>query len=179
MPIKYAEITIIRNLKEETIINYFNRLLGNENITNNNDTIIILFDDSTISDVKKEYIDKKFKIGPIGYLSSYPIYFEIENIGKIFFKLPTEVNGIKKLDFNPIFINNQKYSTIKKETSGFNIIYYKMIGNDVFAIVRIKSNEEKPRFLLAFDDGYFKKDDIIYLVNYIFSQSNGNDLYNK
>ena len=41
MPIKYAEITIIINTEEETILNYFNRLIGNENKTNDNDTIII------------------------------------------------------------------------------------------------------------------------------------------
>ena len=53
----------------------------------------------------------------------------------------------------------------------YNMIYYNLINNnDVFAIVKIKSNEEKPRFLLEYDEECFEKDDIIYLVNYIFSQ---------
>jgi hypothetical protein len=55
-----------------------------------------------------------------------------------------------------------------KIPSVYNCIYYKN-NNDVFAIIKIKSNEDKPRFLLAYDDEYFEKDDIIYLVNYIFS----------
>ena len=55
MPIQYSEITIIINLEKEPIMNYFNRLLlGNENETNDNDTIIILFEDSIIHEVKKE-----------------------------------------------------------------------------------------------------------------------------
>ena len=41
--------------------------------------------------------------------------------------------------------------------------------NDVLAIVRIKSSEENPRFLLVYDDDYFEKNDIIYFINYIFS----------
>jgi hypothetical protein len=40
---------------------------------------------------------------------------------------------------------------------------------DVLSIVKLKSNEEKPRFLLAYDDEYFEKDNIIYFVNSIFS----------
>ena len=40
MPIKYAEITIVRNLEEENWFNYFKRMAGNENIVNDNDTII-------------------------------------------------------------------------------------------------------------------------------------------
>ena len=170
MPINYAEITIIRNLKEETIFNYFNRLLlGNENKTNDNDTIIILFDDGTVSDVKNENIDKKFIRGPNIVHSSLPLYFKIKNNERIFYKPPFKYNGMQRLNFNKIFANNKKYSTSIRDTSVYNSIYYKLINNDVLAIVRIKSNEEKPRFLLAYDDETFSKDDIIYLVNSIFS----------
>ena len=53
MPIKYAEITIIINEEKETMKNYFNRILfGNENKINDNDNIIILFDDESIYDIK-------------------------------------------------------------------------------------------------------------------------------
>ena len=170
--IKYAEITIIRNLQEESILNYFNRLLGNENNTNENDTIIILFDDETISDVKIEY-NNKLKLGPTDFRTYFPSYIIIKDKPIFYYKSPNEVNGIKKLNFRSIFANNKKHLTTKKETSIYNIIYYNLINNnEVFAIIKIKSNEEKPRYLLAYDDKYFEKDDIIYLVNYIFSLNN-------
>ena len=79
---------------------------------------------------------------------------------------------MKKLNFKNIFNNNNnKFLTL--QSSIYNSIYYSLVyNNDVFAIVRIKSSEEKPRFLLAYDNKYFEKNDVIYLVNYIFSQSN-------
>ena len=176
MPIKYAEITIIINTEKESMINYFKKLLlDNENQTNDNDTIIILFDDGIICDVKKEYNTKlhnPIKMGPSS-LSRYfplPIYFEIEDTNETFFsKTPTvDCNGELRLNSKPIFANNKKHTTTKKEPSSYNSIF-KRSNNEVLAIVKIKSSEEKPRFLLAYDDEYFKKEHIIYFVNYIFS----------
>ena len=59
-----------------------------------------------------------------------------------------------------------------KEASIYNIIYSNLGEDDVLAIVKIKSSENNQRFLLAYDDEYFKKKDIIYLINYIFSKNN-------
>jgi hypothetical protein len=171
MPIKYAEITIIINTEKESILNYFNRLLGNENQTNDNDTIIILFDDEIICDVKKECKNintKLLKMGPTNYKTDIPIYFEIKDTNETYFsKSPREDNGNLKLNFNPIFANNKKHITTTKESSVYNSIFER--GNSqVLAIVKIKSNELKPRYLLAYDEEYFKKEHIIYFVNYIF-----------
>ena len=173
MPMKYAEITIIINTEKETMSNYFNRLfLGNENKTTDNDTIIILFDDGIICDVKKEYKNtntKLMEIGPRSFKTNSPIYFEITDKNETFFsKTPREDNGELKLDCKPIFANNKKHITTKKEPSVYNSIYERG-NNEVLSIVKIKSSEEKPRFLLAYDDIYFKKEHIIYFVNYIFS----------
>jgi hypothetical protein len=88
-----------------------------------------------------------------------------------FSKTPYYKNGEKHLNFKPIFANNKKHITTKKESSVYNSIFEKC-NTEVLAIVRIKSNEEKPRFLLAYDDEYFEKDIIIYFVNYIFSKNN-------
>ena len=83
MPIKYAEITIIRNLEEEGIFDYLNRLLlGNENLVNDNDSIIILFDDETIYDIKNDNNDKndKFKMGPIKFNTHLPRKYHTKNM---------------------------------------------------------------------------------------------------
>ena len=193
MPIKHAEITISRNLEKETWICYYKRLLGEENIVNDNDTLIILFDDGTICDVKSENKKSenkksenkksennknKFTMGPRSFDSHLPLYFEIKDKNTFFSKEPSQLNGIMTLSYNTIFANNNKYLTSKKEPSVYNSIYYmnfydKKIQdinkNDVLAIVRIKSSEENPRFLLVYDDDYFEKNDIIYFINYIFS----------
>ena len=173
MPIKYAEITIIINLKKESIINYFNRIvLNDENETTDNDTIIILFDDGTISDVKKECKNTNTNIimGPRSFKTNLPLYFEIEDTNETFFsKIPTvDCDGNLRLDSKPIFVNNKKHITTKKESSAYNCIF-KRGNSEVLSIVKIKSSEGKPRFLLAYDDEYFKKEDIIYFVNCIFS----------
>jgi hypothetical protein len=39
---------------------------------------------------------------------------------------------------------------------------------DSFGIARIRSSNLSPRFALAYKDNYFKKQDIIYLVDRIF-----------
>ena len=171
MPIKYAEITIITNTEKETISNYFNRLLGNQNKTSDNDNIIILFDDGIICDVKKEYnTNTNIIMGPIGFKTNLPIYFEITDKNEtIFYKTPTvDYNGNLRLNSKPIFANNKKHTTTKKEPSVYNCIFERG-NNEVLAIAKIKSSEEKPRFLLAYDDTYFEKEDIIYFVNCIFS----------
>jgi len=177
MPIKYTEITIIINTEKETISNYLSRiLLGNENQTNDSDNIIILFDDGIICDVKKECKNtntntKLLKMGPRSFKTNSPIYFEIKDTNETFFsKSPTvDCNGKLKLDCKPIFANNKKHITTKKESSAYNCIFER--GNSqVLAIVKIKSSEEKPRFLLAYDDTYFEKEHIIYFVNDIFSE---------
>jgi hypothetical protein len=173
MPIRYAEITIIINTEKETIINYFNRLfLGNENKTTDNDTIIILFDDGTISDVKKDCKNTNINIimGPRMLKTNLPLYFEIEDTKETFFsKTPTiDCDGNLRLNSKPIFANNTKHIATKKESSGYNCIF-KRSNNEVLSIVKIKSSENKPMFLIAYDDEYFEKEHIIYFVNYIFS----------
>jgi len=175
MPIQYAEITILINLEKEPIMNYFNRLLGNENETNDNDTIIILFEDSIICDVKKECTNSKIIMGPKCYDRRYlPFYFEMKDTHKTFFSKSPKTNsdGTKKMNFNPIFNNYKKHMTTIKETSVYNCIYYFLTLKDkidVLAVVKIKSHEEKPMFFLAYNDEYFEKENIIYFINYIFS----------
>lgn len=169
MPIKYAEITIARNLEEENWLNYFKRLTGNENIVNDNDTIIILFEDGSISDVKSEYVDKQFKMGPKGFKSVYPLYFNKKDGDLLFFKRPTvREDGYLMLDFKPIFKDNPKYQTLTKVASVYNAIYQRSSGHDIFAVVKNGPNERSPRYLLAYDDSYFEKSDIIYFVSCIF-----------
>ena len=167
MFIKYAEITIIKNIEEENFFRNLTRYFGYEDITNNKDTIIILFDDKTICDIKDEYIDKKFKFGVIGYDTIFPIYFKLNNQKTLFYRTPEIKNNLKKLDFMLIF-KDYKINLISKDASKFNMIYEDCNKKEKLAICRVKSNEEKPCFLLAYDIDILDRSDIIYLVDCIF-----------
>lgn len=170
MAIQYAEITIIRNLEEESIFRGLGRLLGFENSTNENDTIIVHFEkDGTIYDTKEyvDTVDTKYEFGMIGYAHSFPIYFEItknEHKTTLFYKRPIIVNNTKCLNFNHIFKGCKRYNANQLVNSCYNVIYDDCMKNiEQFAIARVVSNEEKPRYLLAYDASIFDKSDIVYL----------------
>ena len=179
MSIKYAEITIVRNLKEESWLSYFKNLIGEEDIITNNDTIIISFDDGTVSDTTNKDANKQFEMGPRNYHNYYPIYFKKEGKDYMaFLKTPTVERvteprclfsyTILKLDSKPIFKDYPNYNTLKKEPSIYNAIY-KSKDIDIFALAKIETNF---KYLLAYDDSYFDKSDICYFINYIFTNTN-------
>jgi len=170
MPIKYAEITIVRNLKKESWSSYFKNLLEEEPKITNNDTIIILFDDGSICDSKDDLIDKQFIFGPKFFQRHYPLYFDKQNSKQtFFFKCPIIKDGILTIDGKTIFKDNPKYLTMKKIASIYNAICYIVPENhDVFAIVKKECNN---RYLLAYDDSYFDKSDINYLVTMLFTNN--------
>ena len=171
MSIKYAEITIIRNLEEENIFRSLSRFIGYENITNDKDTIIISFDDGTICDTRDEYDDKKFEFSMLGHDHWFPIYFTVDyKLKTLFYKKPELKNGEKRLDFRKIFKECKNYYSNQYEKSMYNMIYESALNIELFAICRINSNEEKPRFLLAYDGNWFDRSSIIYLVDRIFKQ---------
>lgn len=171
MPIKYAEITISRNLEEETWLSYFKNLLGEENIITKSDTIILSFDDGTINDTKSELVDKQFEFGfgIKSHRSVYPIYFKKNDKKLLFLQDPSFKDGCMYMDFNPIFEDSAKYATLKRVPSTYNTIYYSISMNQqLFAIVKIGNNH---RYLLAYDDDYFDKSDINYFINAIFTDT--------
>lgn len=164
MPIKYAEITIVRNLEQESWLTYFKNLIGDENIITKNDTIIILFDDGSVTDTS-EYkdADERFEMGPKSVYYGYPIYFNKINKNKntVFLKTPIIKDNVAKLDFKPIFKDYPNYNTLKKEPSIYNAIYATIGGDEIFSLIKRKSN----LYLLAYDDSYFDKSDIGYFVD--------------
>ncbi len=160
MPMKYAEITII---KKTNIISILDRWCGYENITNDNDNIIISFDDEIVS-TKYEYIDKKYKFHYIKGVF-WPRHFQIEGKTKLSYRFPSITEDYDTvLEFGSLF--NNDYNDVA--TSRYNMIYEDSNKKEVFAICKIKSNEKKPQFILAYDDTIFDKSDIIYSVDRIF-----------
>lgn len=167
MSIKYAEIIIARNLEEESWISYFKNLLGEENAITNNDTIIISFDDGHISDTKSVLVDKHFVFGNKCYKTGYPIYFNKPNKELLYLQQSHVKNGYMYMNFNDIFKNDQRFATLNKVPSMHNTIYTSSDTNkELFAILK---NGHNNRYLLAYDDSYFDKSDIIYLIHMLFT----------
>jgi len=149
--IVYAEITIHKEEVSESVLDYFNRVI-NELPKKTNDTIVILFDDGTIVDTKKCEDCVKITRG-----HKFPIYFEI---GKSIF-------------FKALLFETQPDTFVGKEVidSIYNCNYYTLDYNiDAFAITRIKSSDKSPRFSVAYNDTYFEKSHVIYLVNSIINE---------
>ncbi len=186
MPIQYAEVTIIM---EPNMFRSVSRLFGNEPAANSKDTIIISFDEDGfvcdtkntckdgylldengfVCDKKKEEVCKSFTMGPISFHRIFPLYFYMDDSSFFLKKATILHDGMMKMDFKPIFANNSKFATNNKIPSIYNCIYLRG-GNEVFSSLKMKSNEENPRFFLAYEDSCFTRNDIIYLVNYIFKQ---------
>jgi hypothetical protein len=157
MPIKYAEVTIVR---QQSWLTYFKNLIGEENIITDNDTIIILFDDGTVTDTISKDENERFEMGPKSVYSTYPMYFNKINKNTVFLKTPIIKDNVLKLDFKPIFKDYPNYTTLKKEPSIYNAIY-ESNGIDIFAVAKRTSN----LYLLAYEDSYFEKLDIVNLFH--------------
>jgi hypothetical protein len=156
-------------------------LIGDEDIISDKDTIIISFDDETLSDTNNKHVNEQFEIGPKSYhydYPGYPIYFNKKDKNTVFLKAPilekvTDTRGffsymVRKLDSRHIFKNYKNCNTLKKEPSIYNVIYEDNVIGDLFALVKIGSNF---KYLLAYDDSYFDKSDIEYFVNCIFTDT--------
>lgn len=182
MPIKYGDLTIIH--KEQT--NIFTSLttwLGYEKYATKESKLIFLFDDGEVCDAEDKLKDFKYKFSSICLGFYYPFYFEKtedkeESKTKChfkriyFFKKPLLDNKKNRLDFNPLFSSYTKFNHTLKEPSIYNCIYYCHKSGDkpnIFGIIRIKSSESMPRFQFAYDTEEFTKEEIIYLIHYIFN----------
>lgn len=184
MTIKYAEITIIFDTKNEPLFtNLVRNWLGYETFCHENSDIIISFDDGTLSCVKDEFKDCNFKFF-VGISTLLPLHFEQGNREKekyrnTYFQRQPEkkVDGNLHLDFKKIF-SSEMIKKYKMDASCFNCVYYCIKNNnqDVFSILKIYSNENKPRFLMAYDSDEFNRDELIYLVNCIFKNKYNNNV---
>jgi len=83
MSIKYVEITIVKNLEEESILNkIFGFFNYNETFTfTDKDTIIMEFEDGTVCDTNyNSDIKETIKFGTNGILNNgFPIYIQIKS----------------------------------------------------------------------------------------------------
>jgi len=177
MPIKYGELTIFNNKEQTNIFTILSLWLNNEQYIINKSKFIFLFDDGEIYEMNDKLKDFKF-IFPVGSFSSIPLYFkkykDKKKIYQTYFnKKPIKnEDGIYKLDFTQLFTLYTKYDSSINISSCNNCIYYcynSGVKLEIFGIIRIKSNESMPRFQFSYDTDEFTKEEIVYLINYIFN----------
>jgi hypothetical protein len=147
-------------------------LFGSERNATEESKFVFLFEDGEIYDIDDL---KDFKFHFLNTFSCrLPSYFNrtTENNKKIYFyKKPLKINNLDKIDFKPLFTSYSKFNNSMNIASCYNSIYYchkSLQETNVFGLLRIKSNENLPRFLFAYDSEEFTKEEVIYLIHYIF-----------
>jgi len=179
MPIQYGEFTIIHNEEEENLVkSIFRTWLGYEFQAIQTSQIVILFEDGEICEINDKFKDFNYKFLDDN-TSATPYHFDKNKLNKekyertYFKKSPTRDNdGNLRLDFHHLFESYTKYVKLNTTASKYNFIYYiidtSQKNPEVFGVIRIKSSESKPRFQFAYDSEHFSKEEVIYLINYIF-----------
>ena len=168
MSIQYAEIFVI---KKETYSNYFKSFTGIEWSFTNEDTIILSFANGDVRDTREA---KCMEIlpGPNGFNSVLPINFKLESntfyMGRI-----NHINGLSKMDFSQIFANNPKYVKRDPDGSIYNSKYETLEGEEVFSVVKLKSSNKTPRFIMAYHDKWFDKESLMVVVNWLLKNRYG------
>lgn len=178
MPIKYGELTIIYNKEEISIFTNLLLWLKYEPNVPNKSKYVFLFEDGEICEINDKLKDFKFKfLDSISSKMSMPIYFEKKKEIYFYTKPILDESGRYRLNFIPLFGSYTKYNSSITIPSWYNGIYYcykSSAKKEVFGIIRIKSNEYMPRFQFSYDDEEFTKEEVIYLINYIFNHNNDN-----
>lgn len=173
MVLKYGEIYVHHNQNEELFTNGFWRFFGWETYVDKSSKILIMFTDKNELFDANEYLlanDRESILIKI-IESTLPVPDSFTNtLGEVaLYKQPININGIKKLCFENIFVNYEKFKTIKRISSIFNCIYIKSIEFplEVFGIVRVLSAENTPRFIFAFESDFMSETNAIYFANWV------------
>ena len=118
-----------------------------------NNKYIFLFDEEVRDDIKDfqyTFFNSKFSV--------LPIYFEKK---ETYFKEQYP-------DFDNLFSSYSKYiGFVESEYNGIYYCHSVYSPRVVFGMVRIKSNENMPRYQFAYED--FTKEEVMYLIHTIFT----------
>lgn len=175
MPIQYGEFTIIYNEDEVGLFNYIFGIF-NSHKTKQPPQFIILFEDGEICEINDKLKDFKYKFLDDSS-SDIPRYIDMNDNKNIYFKKQPVINnkGQLCLKFDDLFKSYTKYSKHNIVESVYNFIYYyhetPLEKCDIFGVVQLKSSNTKPRFQFAYNSDKFSKEEVIYIINYIFITS--------
>lgn len=173
MTIKYGDLTIVHE-NIPSFLGMLERFFSlEETITSLSEFIFVfeedqekIYDTNDIQDFKYNFIQNTLTL-------SLPIYFEKEIKDKMYFNKSPYINedGYKCLNFDDLFKNYKYYTFNKTGDSYYNCIYHYnkgVVKCEAFGIVYIKSSTKMPRYKFAYDDEQFTKEEVIYLIKYLF-----------
>lgn len=180
MTMKFAKVYVIRNLETESIFRTFGRkILNCELGVKNDDTIIIVFDDNTMNEIKNlnknsmlvefgdsidTYVEVVGSTNKINYYGVMPAYIKLKANPDIMltFKVPTYV---PKQGFVCDF--KTKTNNVKSIPSKYNMVY--VLKNDcekeVFAVSKIKSSNESLEFRVSYNNDIIDNTTLFYLID--------------
>ncbi len=176
MVLKYGEINVFHNTETESYKNLILRLYGTETWVEPSSKIIIIWADNNIPfDIEEKLAkrDMEFKLENTESLLPSLIYVKSSDnkiINLNYTKPFTTSAGTYALALKPIFAPSKNYLN-NSVTSYFNFSYHlnlDKIKRPLISCVRVKSTEEKPRFLIAYETDYLTESDAIYIINCLF-----------
>jgi hypothetical protein len=191
MTIKYGELTIIKDIEQSTLSNLL-YWITNEEYKVIKSKYIFLFDDGEICEAEDKLLGNFSFLNGINldqisfsFTNSFryklPRLFEIKSKESeklcVYFHKGMDTKSLGSLlDFNQIFISYSNYKCDMNILSEYNCIYYCYKSSlnsttnesEIFALIRIKSTEQMPRFQFAYDSEEFTKEEIVYLIHHIF-----------
>ena len=145
---------------------------GYERRATKSSELVFLFEDGEIYIADDKVTDFGFKFVNSS-INKMPIYFDKKDkTSTYFYKTPVQKDDKLKLDFKPLFSPYAKYNSSMNIASSYNCIYYCYKSSkepEVFGIMKLKSNENMPRFQFAYASDEFTKEEVIYLINYMFT----------
>jgi hypothetical protein len=179
---KYAEVTIIKNLETR---GFFSTLLSSIGVMDEEtlvdterDIMIMKFDDEELPfNVNDRYVDLKYK-ATVG-ASDKILYIDKRNSDNkksqdtMFLESPKETDGVRTLDFN--ILKNYKTDKYPKVTPSINnmILYNYDRGfcdtsmsskNHFYGVTRLESSDAKPRYYVAYKAPFITKEEVIYIT---------------
>jgi hypothetical protein len=172
MSIKYGELTI--DHKETTLFNNLSMWFGYEQRATKLSKLIFLFDDGEIYEANDNSKDFQFNFVN-SYITKMPLYFENKDKTTFFYKNAIIKENNLHLNFTSLFSLYEKFNLTKYISSSYNCIFFSYtseLDQEVLGILRIKSSDTMPRFQFAYDSNHFTKEEVIYIINYIFTQIN-------
>ena len=172
MSIKYGELTINHTKEEPSVFTSLFMWFGYERRATKSSELVFLFEDGEIYIADDKVTDFGFKFVNSS-INKMPIYFDKKDkTSTYFYKTPVQKDDKLKLDFKPLFSPYAKYNSSMNIASSYNCIYYCYKSSkepEVFGIMKLKSNENMPRFQFAYASDEFTKEEVIYLINYMFT----------
>lgn len=169
MNLEYAEIYILYN--DNNYFESFTRnLFGIESYISEDSNVIIKCKNGEIIDYRMQTTANKI------IASTYKNFIYIQNkLGKYYctYKPPIIQDGIYRLNLSPYFMEDSS-AHIKNGASYFTSLY-ECKGEFAFAIKKINSSDNYPRFYMSYNSAIIEREDIPNIIRHIFMKKGESD----